>query len=251
MSVIKEAAVENLEQNFATDLISLRKTAFVAGVLYVIPFVSIPTLSLYSSVHDPNYIVGFGPDTSALIGALLELIVAFACIGTAITLFPILMRQNEGVAVGFVASRILEASAIFVGIACILSIVSLRQAGVEENALVAGQVLITVYDRTFLLGQGVMPAVNALLLGSLLYQSRLVPRTLPLLGIIGAPLLLAAHAAVVFGFIDRVSPLAGIAALPIALWELSLGIWLVFKGFNPIALVNLLDYRKFPLERNA
>jgi hypothetical protein len=111
MSVIKEAAVENLEQNFATDLISLRKTAFVAGVLYLITFVSIPTLSLYSSVHDPNYIVGFGPDTSALIGALLELIVAFACIGTAITLFPILMRQNEGVAVGFVASRILEAAA--------------------------------------------------------------------------------------------------------------------------------------------
>ncbi len=78
-----------------------------------------------------------------------------------------------------------------------------------------------------------MPVMNALLLGTLLYRSRLVPRVLPVLGLIGAPLLLAGDTAVLFGLLGRVSPLAGILALPIALWEFSLGVWLIVRGFNP------------------
>ncbi|RIK35183.1 MAG: DUF4386 domain-containing protein [Chloroflexi bacterium] len=214
---------------------SSRKTAFVAGVLYLLTFVSIPTLSLYGPVHDPNYIVSFGPDTPTLIGAVLELIVALACIGTAVALYSVVKRQNEGVALGFFGARVLEAATIFAGIACLLSVVSLRQAGAGASGLVTSQALVALYDRLFLLGQGFMPAVNALLLGYLLYQSRLVPRVLPLLGFIGAPLLLASDAAVVFGLLERVSALTGIAALPIALWEFSLGVWLVVKGFNPSA----------------
>lgn len=210
---------------------SSRKTAFVAGVFYLLTFVSIPTLFLYAPLHDPSNIVGIEPDTPALIGAVLELIVALACVGTAVTLYPVVKRQNEAVALGFVSSRVLEAATIFAGIACILTVVSLRQVGSSANALVTSQALVALYDRIFLLGQGLMPAVNALLLGSLLYQSRLVPRVLPLLGIIGAPLLLASHAAVAFGILERVSMLTGLAALPIALWELLLGIWLIVKGF--------------------
>ena len=231
----------NNDQQAAIDMTFSRKTALAAGVLYLLTFVSIPTLSLYGPVHDPNYVVGLGPDTPALIGAILELIVALACIGTAVALYPVVKRQNEGVALGFVGARILEAATIFAGIACLLSVVSLRQAGAEAAALATSQALVALYDRLFLLGQGLMPAVNALLLGSLLYQSRLVPRVLPLLGFIGAPLLLASQAAVVFGLLERVSALAGIAALPIALWELSLGVWLVAKGFNPSALAELLS----------
>lgn len=220
---------------------SSRKTALTAGVLYLLTFVSIPTLSLYGPVHDPNYVVGLGPDTPTLIGAILELIVAIACVGTAVALYSVVKRQNEGVALGFVGARILEAATIFAGIACLLSVVSLRQAGAGAAALATSQALVALYDRLFLLGQGLMPAVNALLLGSLLYRSRLVPRVLPLLGFIGAPLLLVSHAAVAFGLLERVSALAGIAALPIALWELSLGVWLVAKGFNPSALAELLS----------
>jgi hypothetical protein len=231
----------NIDQQVARDMASSRKTARVAGVLYLLTFISIPTLTLYAPVHDPNYIVGLGPDTPTLIGAVLELIVALACIGTAVALYPVVKRQNEGVALGFVGARILEAATIFAGIACLLSVVSLRQAGAGAAALVTGQALVALYDRLFLLGQGLMPTMNALLLGSLLYQSRLVPRILPLLGFIGAPLLLASHAAVVFGLLERVSALAGIAALPIALWELSLGVWLVVKGFNSSALAELLS----------
>jgi hypothetical protein len=211
----------------------LRKTALVAGVLYLLTFVSIPTLALYGSVHDPNYIVGPGPDTAVLFGGVLEVVVALAGIGTAVALFPVLKRQNEGVALGLVGSRVLEAAGILAGVACLLSIVSLRQAGAGTGALVTGQTLAILYDRIFLLSQSLMPVVNDLLLGFLLYQSRLVPRVLPLLAFIGAPLLLASDLAVLFGLVERVAALPAIAALPVALFEFSLGVYLTVKGFRP------------------
>jgi Domain of unknown function (DUF4386) len=215
-----------------------RKTALVAGVLYLLTFVSIPTLALYGPIHDPNYVVGSGPDTSALIGAVLEMIVALAGIGTAVALYPVLKKQNEGVALGLVGSRVLEASTIFAGVAFLLTIVSLRQAGASADTLVTGRVLVTMYDRIFLIGQSFLPAVNDLLLGFLLYQSRLVPRALSLIGIVGAPLLVVGFIAVLFGLIGQRSPAAAVAALPVALFEFSLGVWLVVKGFNPSPILS-------------
>ena len=215
------------------DMDQLRKTALVAGVLYLLTFVSIPTLALYGPVHEHGYIAGPGPDTGVLWGAVLEIIVALAGIGTAVVLYPVVKKQNTAVALGFVAARVLEAASIFTGVACLLAVVSLRRAGAGADALATGQALVALYDRAFLLGQSLMPAVNAGLLGWLLYRSRLVPRALPLLGFVGAPLLLASTAATMFGALDRVSTLSGVAALPIALWEFSLGVWLVVKGFRP------------------
>jgi len=212
---------------------SLRKTALVAGVLYLVTFVSIPTLALYSPVHEANFIVGSGPVTGVLIGTVLELIVGLACIGTAVALYPVVKRQNEGVALGFVATRTLEGATIFAGVACLLTLTTLRQAGVGPDGLVTGRALVALYDWTSFGGQSLLPAVNALLIGSLLYRSGLVPRILPLVGFVGAALLVVSDGAVLFGLWDRVSAPAGIAALPIALWELSLGIWLVAKGFKP------------------
>ena len=141
-------------------------------------------------------------------------------------------RQDEARALGFVSARVLEAATIFVGVASLLAVVTLRQAGAGPDALVAGQALVALYDRVFLLGQSLIPVVNALLLGSLLYESRLVPRILPVVGFVGAALLLASDVAVLFGLWDRVSALSAIAALPIALWEFSLGVYLVVKGFK-------------------
>jgi hypothetical protein len=215
-----------------------RRTALVAGALYLLTFVSIPTLSLYSSVRDPKFIVGPGPDTGVFVGGILELIVALACIGTAVALYPVVRRQNEGVALGFVGTRVLEAGTIFVGVACLLSVVTLRQAGAGAGALVTGQALVAMYDRMFLVGQSFLPAVNALLLGSLLYQSRLVPRVLPLIGFIGAPLLVASDIAVLFDLVGRTAPPVALAAIPIALWEFSLGVWLVVKGFKPSPILS-------------
>ena len=111
---------------------STRRTALAAGVLYLITFVSIPTLFLYNAVRGANYIVGSGPDTSVYIGSVLEIIVALAGIGTAVALYPVVKRQNEGVALGFVATRTLEAGAIFAGVFTLLAIVTLRQSGPEQ-----------------------------------------------------------------------------------------------------------------------
>jgi len=218
---------------------SYRKTSLTAGLLYLLTFVSIPTLAIYGSVKSANYILGAGPDTSAIIGGILEIIVALAGIGTAVVLLPVLKKQNEGAALGLVAARILESSTIFVGVAFLLSIVSLRQAGAGAEALVSSHTLAILYDRIFLLGQSFMPAICDLLLGFLLYQSRLVPRGLSLIGIVGAVPLVAGYLAILFGLIGQHAPLAGLFAIPVALFEFSLGIWLVFKGFNPNAVTAL------------
>jgi hypothetical protein len=216
-----------------------RNHARVAGVFYLVTFVSIPTLALYEPVREAGYIVGAGPDTAVLVGGVLEFIVALACIGTAVALYPVVRRQNESLALGFVGTRVLEATLIVVGIACLWTIVTLRQAGVGADAQVTGQALVAMYDRVFLLSQSTIPVFNALLLGTLLYRSRLVARWLPVLGLIGAPLLLASNAGILFGLWDRVSPAVAIAVVPIAVWEFSLGIYLVVKGFRPAAAAEL------------
>jgi hypothetical protein len=215
-----------------------RKTALVAGVLYLLTFVSIPTLFLYGPVKSANYIVGAGPDTAVIVGAILEMIVALAGIGTAVALFPVLKRQNEGVALGLVGSRVLEAATIFAGVAMLLSVVTLRQAGAGAGALVTGQALVAMYNRTFLIGQSFMPVVDDLLLGFLLYQSRLVPRVLPLLAFTGAALLVASDIGVLFSLWGQTSALGTLPALPVALFEFSLGVYLIVKGFKPSPILS-------------
>jgi hypothetical protein len=220
---------------------SLRKTALVAGIFYLITFISIPTLALYGPVKNHrDWILTSGTHTGVLVGAFLEVIVALAGIGTAVTLYPVVKRQNEGVALGFVTSRLLEAAMIFTGVLSLLSLVTLRHdlggaAGANAAALVTtGASHVAVYNWTMLLGQTLMPCINALLLGSLMYRSRLVPRIIPIVGLIGAPLLLAAVIAALFsGSIGHVSAFQAIATFPVAAWEFSLGMWLVVKGFKP------------------
>lgn len=211
---------------------SLRKTSLTAGILYLLTFVSIPTLALYSSIHEPNYVTGTGQDTAVIFGGILEIIVALANIGTAVVLYPILRKQNQGAALGFVASRVLEAGTMFVGVAFLLSVVTLRQHGAGTEALTTSYALVALYDRIFLLGQGFIPAVNDLLLGYLLYKSRLVPRTLSVIGMVGSLPLIVGLLAVLFGLIERNSPIAGLSAVLVALFEFSLGTWLIVKGFN-------------------
>jgi Domain of unknown function (DUF4386) len=212
---------------------SLRKTALAAGVLYLITFVSIPILFLYSEVKDPNYLVGVGAVTPVLVGGVLEVIVALAGVGTAVVLYPVIKRQHQGLALGFVGTRTLEGAGIIAGVVALMTVVSLRQAGAGAAGLVTAQALVAMYGWAFLLSGSLMPALNALLLGSLLYRSRLVPRALPTLGLIGAPLLLASVFAIMFGIIDRTSPAALFLAIPIAVWEFSLGVYLIVKGFKP------------------
>ena len=239
MNITKEVKPVNTNRQVATPMASHRKISLTAGLLYLLTMVSIPTLALYGQVKGANYILGAGPDTAAMLGGLSEVIVALAGIGTAVVLFPVLKKQNEGAALGLVAARVLEASTLFLGVAFLLSIVTLRQAGAGADALVTSHTLSALYDRIFLLGQSFMPAICDLLLGVLLYQSRLVPRALSVIGIVGAPILVVGYLAILFGLIGRLAPLAALSALPVALFEFSLGVWLVIKGFNPSAISSL------------
>jgi len=207
-----------------------RKTSLAAGILYLLTFISIPTLSLYREIHQPTFIQSTAPASDVVIGGMLELLMALFCIGTAIVLYPVLKKQNETLALGFVAARVLEAALIFAGVAALLTVLQLRTLGTEATVISRG--LVMLYDRLFLISQSLIPAINGLLLGTLLYQSRLVPRLLPIIGIIGAFTLTAGDVAVLFGVMDQHAPLAGISAIPIALWEFSLGVYLTVQGFK-------------------
>jgi len=215
-----------------------RKTALVAGILYLITFVS--SIAAFFLLHpvlsDANYITGPGADTQVSLGAMLDLVNALAAIGTAVALFPVVRRQHEGLALGFVTSRMFEAAVIVIGVVSILSVVTLRQDGAANgdagSLLPVGQALVAVHDWASILGPG-MAGVNALLLGTLMYRSGLVPRWIPTIGLIGGPVYLSFVIAIVLGSSDAGSTWEAIGGAPMFVWELSLGLWMTFKGFRP------------------
>jgi hypothetical protein len=218
----------------------LRRTAFVAGLLFIITFVaSIPAApALYTVVLDhPNYIVGAGADSRIALGALLEMILIVANIGTAVVLFPILKRQNESLALGYVAARVMESAFIAIGIVSLLAVVTLRLdvgAPGGDSLVTAGRSLVAAHDWTFLLGPGWVVGVgNGLILGYLMYRSGLVPRGMAMLGLIGGPLIILSGTLVLFDVIEPGSGAQVIATVPEFFWELSLGIYLMVKGFKP------------------
>lgn len=230
-----------------TPMTPLRKKALVAGIFYVVTFISIPTLAMYSHVKgDRNFILGTGGQNAVLFGCLLEVIVALAGIGTAVTLYPVIKRQNESAALGFVTLRVLEAAMIFTGVLSLVSIVTLRQTAAGSSPADAAALVTTgashvaTYKTTMLLGQTLMPAINGVLLGSLMYRSRLVPRIIPTMGLIGGPLLASAVVATLLGHNSPSSAWSALATLPIAAWEFSLGVRLIVKGFSPSPI--LADY---------
>ncbi|MEO6949117.1 MAG: DUF4386 domain-containing protein [Ginsengibacter sp.] len=215
-----------------TLMSSTRKHAMAAGVLYLITFVSIPTLILYRSVHGAKYIMEPGSDNSMIIGGILEIIVALACIGSAVALYPVLKKKNEGLALGLVGFRVLEAGTIFVGVMCLLTVVTLRQSAAGSAYLATSKTLVIMYDRIFFIGQSFVPAINDILLGIMLYHSRLVPRSLSLLGLVGGPILIIGDVCVLLGLIGQRDNVTGLFAVSVALFEFLFGIYLIVKGFK-------------------
>lgn len=209
-----------------------RKTAFWAGLFYALTFISIPTLFLYSPIHQSTYVFGESNDNNVVIGGLLEIAVALFGIVTSVILYSVLKKQNETLAIGLIAGRVLEAATMFVGVAFLLGAVSLHHQTTDTASATLANTLVVMYDRIFILGQGFMPGIDDLLLGTLLYKSRLVPRGLALVGIIGAFVLFAGYFAIMFGYIDRFSVFSGASALMVAVFEFSVGIYLLIKGLK-------------------
>jgi hypothetical protein len=217
---------------------SSRIAALAVGVLFILTFVtSIAGALAYGPVlSDPNYITGAGADTRVFVGAFLELLLIITNIGCAVVLFPLLKRQNEALALGYVTARLVECAFIGIGLLSLLTIVTLRQgAGPADTGslLVVGKSLVALHNWTFLLGPGFADGIGTgLILGWLMYRSGLVSRRMALFGVIGGPLLAASGIAVLLGVIPQGSSLQGLATVPEIIWEAFLGLWLTFKGFR-------------------
>jgi Domain of unknown function (DUF4386) len=203
------------------------------GVLFIITFItSIAALALFQSVLDDpaGYISGDGKDNQIYLGAFLEFLLVLANVGTAVVLYPIAKRQNEYLAIGYVAARIIESVFIAAGVIFMLGVVSLRMDSPDAGDLAVS--LAALKDWTFLLGPGmVVPFGNGLILGYLMYRSRLVPRPWPWLGLIGGPLLLIGNVGVLFDLWDQTG-LVNVLVVPEFIWEAFLGIYCAIWGFR-------------------
>lgn len=223
-----------------------RGYARAAGLLYLLTFAaSIPAwLMLDPILTDPDYILGPGQDGQIVTGGLLDFVNALAAIGTAVAVYPVARRANQSLALGFVTTRLLEAAIIMVGVVSLLAVVTLRQdfagATADASALtVTGQALVDVRNWTFLFGPGFMACGNALMFATLLFRSGLVPRIIPAIGLLGAPVLLTANLLNAFGHGTQGDSWSLLGTLPIAVWELSVGFYMAFKGFRPAAVAAL------------
>ena len=221
-----------------------RRTGRIVGWLFIATFItSIAGLLLYDPVlNDADYILGGGDDARVTLGALMEIFLVITNIGTAVVLFPVLKRQSESLALGYVASRIVESMVIVLGLISLLSIVTLRGdfagADVDPDSLnVVGQALVAVHDWTFLLGPGFCVGIgNGLILGYLMYRSGLVPRRMAMFGLVGGPLIFASSIGVLFGAYEQ-DGLHFLFAIPEIIWEGSLGIYLAARGFRPAPIL--------------
>ena len=215
------------------------------GVLFLITYItSIPAFFVFYApvLKDPGYITGPGPDTSVLLGAFLEVLLIIANLGTTLALFPVLKRQNEVLALGYVTARIMESAFIAVGILSLVTVVTLRQHAVGADAAtltLVGQALVAIHGWTFRLGPNFVVGVgNGLMLGYLMYRSGLVPRPMAMLGLIAGALLCASGIAMLFGVLELGSLAQTLAGMPEFFWELSLGIYLTVKGFRPSPILS-------------
>lgn len=216
-----------------------RRAMLATGILFILTFVtSIPALWFYSPVIDhPDYVLGGGHDARVTIGALFEIALVVCNAGTAITLYPVVRRFTETVAIGYVASRLFESVMIALGLLSLLAVVSLRQdfggAGAANPASLAASAntLIAFHDWTFLIGPAFCSGFgNGILLGYMMFKSGLMPKRLAILGLVGGPIALATAVAVLFGAYEQVSTPSLLFTVPEIIWEATFGIFLTVKG---------------------
>ncbi len=232
-----------------------RRTAFIVGVFFILTFItSIGAALLYGPVIDnPNYVTGAGADSQITLGAAFELFLIITNLGCAVALFPLLRRQNEGLALGYVVIRFFECTFILVGILALLAVVTLRQhAAVSTDPgsfLATAQSLVAINRWTFLLGPGFADGIGTgLILGWLMYRSGIVSRRMALFGVIGGPLLAASGIAVLLGVIGQGSSAQSLMTLPEIVWEAFLALWLTFVGFKQARVATLAsrEYESAP-----
>jgi len=237
--------------------LDIRKTARLFGWLFIGTFItSIAAKILFvngvgGSFSELRFIPGAFSENSVYLGAILEFGVILTNIATAVVIYPIVKRQSERLALGYVTARIMESAFILVGIISIVSIVSVSDAlvgatGAEATALaVQGSSLAATYDWAFLFGPGLVVGLgNGLILGYLMYRSGLVPRRMAMLGLVGGPLLILSFGLILFGVYENGSGPSFLLAAPEIVWEASIGIYAAWKGFRPSPITMTVDLRE-------
>jgi hypothetical protein len=215
-----------------------RRAARIIGVLFLLTFAtSITAYALYGPLlGDDGWVTGDASDGQIRLGALLEVLLVVTNIGTAVVLYPILRRYQPALALGWVASRIVESTLIAVGIVSLLSVVTLQSeaVGSGDALTTSAQALVAAHDWTFLLGPGFCVALgNGLLLGYAMLRSGLLPRRLAMIGLAGGSLCLVNATGALFGGWEQMSPLGGLLSSPEMVWEAGvLGVYLIVKGFR-------------------
>ena len=213
-----------------------QKRARWFGVLYLITYVtSIPALLLYEPAlrHPVGFVAGGGGGNKIYLRALLELLLILANIGTAVVIVPIMRRQFEDLSIGYVTARIVESTFILVGILAMLGVATLQQQSAGANEGTVAYTLAAIKDWTFILGPGWMVGWgNGLILGYMMYRTRLVPRAWTWLGLIGGPLIIISGTIVMFRGGHPSGSLQGVATIPEGLWELFLGVYCTIWGFR-------------------
>lgn len=224
---------------------SNKKSARIVGVFFILAAVSaIVGLLLYDPIlNNPDYLTtGAEHSNQVLLGVVMELILVISAIGTAVTMFPYLKRYNETIALWHVSFRFFEAVIIAIGIISVLSLLTLSQEFIaaaspnSESYHASGTVLKAIHDWTFLLGPNFMLGINTVMYSYIFYKSKLVPRFIPIIGMTGAVLVFSCSILVMFDVIEQVSVWGGILALPVALNEMTLAVWLIIKGFNDTSI---------------
>lgn len=222
-----------------------KKSALIVGILFILAAVTaIIGLILYDPIlNGPDYLKkGSEHANQVILGALMELILVVSAVGTATTMFPLLRKYNETIALWHVCFRFLEAVIITIGIISVLSLLTLSReftAAADPDIAsfqASGILLKAVHDWTFLLGPLFMLGINTMMYSYIFYKTKLVPRFIPILGMTGATLVFICALLVMFGVIQQVSVWGAILALPVAANEMILAVWLIVKGFNLSAL---------------
>ncbi len=200
-----------------------------------------PVLTLYvPALSNPAFVLGGAPDMGLTWGAILEIFLIIFNIASALAIYPVLKRRFPVLSLAFVSARLMESVFIAMGIIAVLALGTLRlQAGDADPAAltVVWQALVAVHDWTFKMGPGVVVGFgNGIILGYMMWKTRLLPRFLSILGLVGGPALLAGSAGVMLGYFEFGSTVHSLSVAPEFFWELLLGIWLLVRGFNPTAL---------------
>ena len=229
---------------------SNRKKAITAGVLYIIGTLA-GVLSIAPAIDASDYLVKASAEANqVLFGALFQFIMTVAYLGFVITLYPVLKKFKESLALGFLSFRIMASILNIIGFISLLSLLSLSQefvrAGTPDSSYfqTLGALLRSGRDLVNHVAMILTSSVGSLMFYAILYQTKLLPRWLSLWGLAGTILTILASLLTMYHVIGIITTSYIVLNLPLIVLELILAIWLIAKGFDSNVLSSVTEKKE-------